>query len=76
MEGSYNQGEYSRFTRNGSTIYALQLGWPGSEVTTIIKSISTKQYGDLEITNVSVVDSPEAIEWSLTEEGLTVTTPF
>lgn len=75
MEGSYNQ-ENVRFTRNGSTIYALQLGWPGSEVTTTIKSISAKQYGDLEITNVSVVDSSEEIEWSLTEEGLKVTTPF
>ncbi len=75
MEGEYNQ-ENIRFTRNGSTIYAIQMGWPGSQVDTLVKSINGEAYPELEITNVSVVDSAEAINWTLSKQGLMVTTPF
>ena len=75
MTGEYNQ-ENIRFTRNGNSVYAMQLGWPGSQVETTIKSISSKTFPDLVITKVSVVDSAENINWQLTKDGLVVTTPF
>ena len=75
MTGEYNE-ENIRFTTNGSTIYAIQMGWPDSGKDLLIQSINTKNLSGAEIANVSVVDSQEVIDWKLTEDGLLVTAPF
>ena len=75
MTGEYNE-ENIRFTTNGSTIYAIQMGLPDSEKNLLIKSINTRNLFGAEIANVSVVDSQEVIDWKLTEDGLLVTAPL
>ena len=75
MTGEYNE-ENIRFTTNGSTIYAIQMGWPDSGKDLLIQSINTKNLSGAEIAKVSVVDSQEVIDWELTEDGLLVTAPF
>ena len=75
MTGEYNE-ENIRFTTNGSTIYAIQMGLPDSEKNLLIKSINTRNLFGSEIANVSVVDSQEVIDWKLTEDGLLVTAPL
>ena len=74
MTGDYNEDNI-RFTTNGSTIYAIQMGCPISGKNLLIQSINTKNLFGAEIANVSVVDSQEVIDWELTEDGLVVTTP-
>lgn len=75
MSGDYNE-ENIRFTTNGDNIYAIQLGWAGSEKEVVIKSLAKDKINGMEIKNVSVLDSPEKIEWRITDEGLVVKTPF
>ncbi|MGL1885133.1 MAG: alpha-L-fucosidase [Reichenbachiella sp.] len=75
MNNDYNE-ENLRFTTNGTTIYAVQMGWAGSEKEVLIKSLSKEKLNLTQITNVSVVDSEENISWKVTANGLVVTTPF
>lgn len=75
MTGDYNE-ENIRFTTKGSTIYAIQMGWAGSEKEVLIRSITAESLDGVAIQGVSVVDSPETIAWELTDDGLRVTTPF
>ena len=75
MSGEYNE-ENIRFTTNGSTIYAIQMGCPVGGKNLLIQSINTKNLFGAEIANVSVVDSQEVIDWELTEDGLLVTAPL
>ncbi len=75
MHGDYNQ-ENIRFTTNNNTLYAIQMGWPGSHKKVLISSLSKEKRGDIAVTKVSVVDSPEKIQWQLTEQGLAITSPF
>ena len=75
MSGNYNV-ENLRFTTKGNTIYAIQMGWAGSEVDVSIRSLSREKLGRTEITNVSVLSSQEKVSWKSTEEGLVVTSPF
>jgi len=75
MQGAYNQ-ENIRFTTNNNTLYAIQMGWPGSHKTVLIRSLSKEKRGKLNISNVSVVDSPEQIQWQQTEQGLVIISPF
>tara|TARA_R110000744_G_scaffold47804_2_gene104938 strand:+ start:2075 stop:3646 length:1572 start_codon:yes stop_codon:yes gene_type:complete len=75
MDGEYNEDNI-RFTTNDSTIYAIQMGWPGSHKKVIISTLSKQQLKGVEITKVSVVDSPETIKWQLTAQGLEIISPF
>jgi len=75
MSGAYNQ-ENIRFTTRGNIIYAIQLGWAGSEKKVTIRSLAKAKLGKTEITNVSVLSSDEKIEWQVADKGLVVTTPF
>lgn len=75
MSGEYTS-ENIRFTQRGDVIYAIQLGWPGSERQVKIKSLGKLAAQDLLIHRVSVLDSPEAIEWVHADDALVVTTPF
>jgi len=75
MAGEYNQDNI-RFTTHKNTLYAIQMGWPGSNQKLLINTLAKKNRGKLMVTNVSVVDSPEEINWQLTEQGLEITSPF
>ena len=75
MSGEYTS-ENIRFTTKGRTIFAIQLGWPGSQKRIAIKSLGRKQLGTRGIKSISVLDSPEEISWSLEEDVLYVTSPL
>lgn len=75
MSGDYN-AENIRFTTNGDNIYAIQMGWAGSEKEVVIESLSRERLNGTQITNITVLDSPESIKWRVSDEGLIVTTPF
>jgi len=75
MNGDYNH-ENIRFTQNNNIIYAIQMGWPGSNKKVTLKSLSKLNSPNLQIQKISVVDSPEEIFWEMTEKGLEITTPF
>ncbi|TLX74324.1 alpha-L-fucosidase [Labilibacter sediminis] len=75
MTQPYNE-ENIRFTTKGNAVYAIQMGWAGSEKEVLIKTFAEGKLNKTKITNVSVLDSPEKIEWSVTKEGLLVKTPF
>lgn len=75
MTSAYNQ-ENIRFTTNGNDIYAIQMGWAGSEKELLVRSLAKDMLGDTRITNVSVLGSSEKIIWEVTHDGLKVTTPF
>ncbi len=75
MSGEYT-AENFRFTTKGNTIYAIQLGWAGSEVDVTIRSLAKNKLGKTKITHVSVLTSDEKIDWQETDEGLVVKTPF
>ena len=74
MSGEYTS-ENIRFTQKGTTVFAIQLGWPGSRKQVQIKSLGRGTLKDRVITRVSVVDSPESIEWECHDEALFITAP-
>jgi len=65
-----------RFTKKGNQLYAFILGWPG-DTATVIKSLATKSQliAGEKITRVSLMGYQGKIDWSQTEEGLTVKMP-
>jgi alpha-L-fucosidase len=75
MSKPYDQ-ENIRYTTKGNTIYAIQMGWAGSQKEVLLKTFAKDIRNKTEVTNVSVVDSSETIKWEITDEGLLVTTPF
>lgn len=75
MTKPYNE-ENIRYTTKGNAIYAIQMGWAGSEKEVLLKAFAADKIGATQITNVSVVDSSEKITWKITASGLVVTTPF
>lgn len=75
MDGEYNK-ENIRFTTNENSIYAIQMGWPGSHKQVLLKSINADSLKGKVINKVSVLDSGESIKWQLTEQGLEITSPF
>lgn len=74
MKAEYNH-ENIRFTTKGSTIYAVQLGWPGSGVEVRMKALSKAALGDIKIESVSVVDSSDTLQWEQTDDALVITSP-
>ena len=74
MSGDYTS-ENIRFTQKGDTVFAIQLGWPGSGKRLQIKSLGRLSLIDRMITHVSVVDSPESIQWELEHDALLITAP-
>ncbi|TFG49534.1 MAG: hypothetical protein E4H40_02835, partial [Candidatus Brocadiia bacterium] len=66
-----------RFTTKGDTVYAIQLGWPGNNQETLLKSFSEKSRDhSLKIKSVSMLGSNEKITWSLQKDGLVVKAPL
>jgi len=74
MSGDYTS-ENIRFTQKGTTVFAIQLGWPGSRKQVQIKSLGRGSLKDRVITRVSVLDSPESIEWECQDDALFITAP-
>ena len=75
MTAAYND-ENIRFTTKDNTVFAIQMGWAGSEKEVLIKAFAADKLNGTKIKNVSVLDSSEPITWSLTNEGLLIKTPF
>lgn len=63
-----------RYTKNGKTIYALQLGWDDKDGKRTL-SVFTKK-NKLKIKSISVLGSSEKIKWKQTDLGLTVNQPI
>jgi alpha-L-fucosidase len=80
VEGSFNDtkrlpftGEDIRFTRRGTTLYAIVLAWPGASVT--VKSLGTGSSPAGEVRDVRLLGHDGKLVWSRSENGLTVTMP-
>jgi alpha-L-fucosidase len=76
-EKLYYKAEDIRFTTKGDVVYAIQLGWPGANHETLLKSFSRETRKDsLMIKSVKMLGSEETIAWSLSEKGLMVISPI
>ena len=60
-----------RFTTKENDLYAIVLDWPGEQVT--IESL--RVLWESEIKSIKMLGISEELEWSLTDEGLTIETP-
>lgn len=76
------RGGYSpqdiRFTRSkdGKTLYAIALGWPGENAELVIRSFGKdRMRGDLKVQGVSMLGSEAKIAYELRDDGLAVRTP-
>jgi alpha-L-fucosidase len=58
-----------RFTRKGSTLYAIAMGWPASG-RIVLKSLANQP-----VKKVELLGAPAALRWSRTAEGLTIDLP-
>ncbi len=74
MSGNYTS-ENIRFTRKGNYVFAIQLGWAGAKKKIAIKSLGGSRGGLQQIKRVTVLDSPEEIDWVVEDDALYVTTP-
>ncbi|WP_297086549.1 alpha-L-fucosidase [uncultured Draconibacterium sp.] len=63
-----------RFTQKDDVVYAIQLGWPGSQAEITLKTFAEKAK-DVKIKKISVLGCKEQIKWKKTGEGLTLTSP-
>lgn len=59
-----------RFTTKGAALYAIALGWP-EDGKLVIRSLDKSAA----VKSVSVLGSPAAAQWKLTDDGLEVTLP-
>ena len=65
-----------RYTTKGTAIYATLLGWPGAgEEIGFTAFAADNLPAPLEIGSVSLLGSIAQLEWSLSEEGLSLITP-
>lgn len=65
-----------RYSTKGNVVYATILGWPGNNTEFVFGSFSKKEWkGATEIKNVSLLGCDDKIQYSLADDGLTVTTP-
>lgn len=67
-----------RFTRSkdGKTLYAIVLDWPGANEQLTIESVSLDNVpSDVQIKEVSLLGYDGDISWKLTDSGLALTTP-
>jgi len=82
MRGRANRSPYGpaniRFTRSkdGRTVYALQMAWPGGRKEVLLKSFAKDgPGGDAQIANVEMLGSSAPIRWTKTDDGLRITAP-
>jgi alpha-L-fucosidase len=62
-----------RFTTRNNILYATCLAWPDKEV--MIKSLGKKSMPEAKIADVTMLGLDEKLKWTLTEEGLKITSP-
>ena len=62
-----------RFTQKDDALYAIVLGWPGSEAA--ITSLGSGSSVGGRIRGVSMLGSDEPVTWTQDDNGLTVSTP-
>lgn len=70
--------ENIRYTqsKDGNTIYAIQMGWPGGGKEVRLASFAKDGPGaDADVTDVSLLGSQERIAWSRDDDGLKITAP-
>ena len=58
-----------RFTRQGSTLYAIALEWPGEE------SVTLRELAGRNVTGASLLGAKSKLKWRQTEDGLTIDLP-
>ncbi|MDU0355143.1 alpha-L-fucosidase C-terminal domain-containing protein [Paraglaciecola aquimarina] len=63
-----------RFTKNGETVYATMLAWPGDNKEITIKSIKPKFYPN-KIAKITMLGHEGDLAFEQTDEGLKVTLP-
>ena len=63
-----------RFTKNGDTLYATLMAWPGNNQSITIRSINQANYPE-KISKVELIGHSGEIQFSQSEQGLTVTLP-
>ncbi|MEL4307732.1 alpha-L-fucosidase [Joostella sp. CR20] len=64
-----------RYTRNGNTVYAIVLGWPGENTWVDLTAFNSPKYQNLQIEKLSILGSDSEIEFKKDTEGLHVKTP-
>ncbi len=75
MKGEYGPQDI-RYTRKGSTIYAITLGRPGANTEVVLTSFAPDRLrGDLKVTGVSILGSNQRIKYERRADGLVLTTP-
>jgi alpha-L-fucosidase len=71
---SYQAGDF-RFTRKGSTVFAIEMAWP-TDGRALIHAFGAEHQGKgLHITNVELVGSSAKLSWRQTDDALEVTLP-
>lgn len=80
FEGFTDAGGYTpediRYTRKGNAIYAIVLGWPGTNQEVQLQSFARDSLNrSLSISGISMLGSDEEINWDLTKSRLVVQTP-
>lgn len=73
MGGSYDATNI-RYTTRGRTVFAIQMGLPKKDETTLLKALA-RSSTDIEVMSVSVLGSSDAIDWQQTNNGLRLSTP-
>jgi len=75
MKGEYGPQDI-RYTRKGSTVYAVTLGRPGENAEVTLTSFAPDRLrGDLQVTGVSLLGSNQKVRYERRETGLVLTTP-
>ena len=65
-----------RYTRNGNTVYAIQLGWPGSNHTTLLEGFAASEHHSaFDVLDVKLLGINQQIQWESSDNGVNVTTP-
>lgn len=64
-----------RYTRRGDIIYAIILGWPGSNKEVYFNELNSDNLDGKTISEISVLGITEQIEWNINDESLRVQMP-
>jgi alpha-L-fucosidase len=67
-----------RFTqsKDGRTIYAIQMGWPGGGQELRLTSFGKGGPGaDAQVAAVTLLGSPDSITWRRDDDGIVITSP-
>ncbi len=62
-----------RFTTTKDALYAILLGWPGN--TARVQSVTPERLDPARVADVSLLGGPGGLDWTMTDEGLTVQLP-